>query len=105
MSSSHPLWNQLGSYPNSARVLRRSSCDPVQILLLGSYSDNLQIRSDLAETAHVLAMERDMAAMASKGIPDDFSGYIVHDWEAWKATWDLFFLQFLSFLSVFKMFF
>ena len=38
-------------------------------------------------TAHVLAMERDMVAMESKGIPADFDGYLVHDWEAWEATW------------------
>ena len=35
-------------------------------------------------TAHVAAMEKDMAS----AIPDkEFAGYIVHDWEAWEATW------------------
>ncbi len=37
------------------------------------------------KSAHVAAMERDMAAR----VPDNFTGWIVHDWEAWVVPWAL----------------
>jgi hypothetical protein len=36
-------------------------------------------------TAHVEAMERDMAAR----VPANYSGWVVHDWEAWVVPWEL----------------